>query len=103
MQASALFPVFAVLERQTKGAYVGSIDARCAPLTVSFTESRLAVLRGLVSGIVSAMSVPDGALHPGKVIATNEKVPFLCIMFQTRSLYPVGVQQEGSRGVHAVR
>ena len=96
MQASALFPVFAVLERQTRGAYEGSIDARCAPLTVSFTESRLAVLRGLVSGLVSAMSVPDGALRPGKVIAMFEKVPCLCIIFQIRPLYQVGVQGEGS-------
>lgn len=85
-----------MLERQTRGAYEGSIDARCAPLTVSFTESRLAVLRGLVSGVVSAMSVPEGALRLGKVIAMYERVPCLCIMFQTGPLHPVVVQQEGS-------
>lgn len=60
MQVSALFPVFAVLERQTKGTHEGSIDARLAPVAVWVTESRLAGLRGIVSGILASTAVPEG-------------------------------------------
>ena len=60
LQVSALFPVFAVLERQTEGAYEGAIDLKLAPLVLSVTQSRLARLRGFVLGLVAALSVPEG-------------------------------------------
>ena len=59
---SALFPVFAVLERQTTGTYEGSMDARFAMLTVWVTESRLARLKGIVLALVAFLSVPEGTL-----------------------------------------
>ena len=60
LQVSALFPVFAVLERQTEGAYEGAIELKLAPLVLSVTESRLARLRGFVLGLMAALSIPEG-------------------------------------------
>ena len=60
-QVSALFPVFAVLEGQTKGSYKGVIDAKLAPLTVWVTESRIDSLRGMVTRLLALLSVPEGA------------------------------------------
>ena len=60
LQVSALFPVFAVLERQTEGAYEGSIDVKLAPLMMSVTQARLACLRRFMLGLVTALSVPEG-------------------------------------------
>ena len=60
LQVSALFPVFAVLERQTTGRYEGSMDARLATLTVWVTESRLARLKEIVLALVAFLSVPEG-------------------------------------------
>ena len=60
-QVSALFPVFAVLEGQTKGSYKGAIDAKLAPLTLWATESRIDSLRGIVTRLLASLSVPEGA------------------------------------------
>ena len=60
LQVSALFPVFAVLERQTEGACEGSIDLKLASLMVWVTESRLGRLRHFVLGLVASLSVPEG-------------------------------------------
>lgn len=62
---SALFPVFAVLERQTTGTYEGSMDARFATLTMWVTESRLARLKGIISALAALLSVPEGILFLG--------------------------------------
>lgn len=62
LQVSALFPVFAVLERQTTGTYEGSMDARFAKLTVRVTESRLARLKGITLALAALLSVPEGTL-----------------------------------------
>ena len=61
LQVSALFPVFAVLEGQTKGSYKGAIDAQLAPLTLWVTESRVDSLRGMVARLLASLSVPEGA------------------------------------------
>ena len=61
LQVSALFPVFAVLEGQTKGSYKGAIDAILAPLTLWVTESRIDSVRGMVTRLLASLSVPEGA------------------------------------------
>ena len=53
LQVSALFPVFAVLDRQTEGACEGAIDLKLAPLMLSVTESRAGVLKDLCAGACS--------------------------------------------------
>ena len=61
LQVSALFPVFAVLEGQTQGSYMGAIDAKLAPLTLWATESRIVSLRGMVTRLLALLSMPEGA------------------------------------------
>ena len=81
LQASALFPVFAVLEGQTKGSYKGAIDAKMAPLTLWVTESRIDSLRGMVTTLLALLSVPEGASYDTTYI-NNLKAMAACLVLK---------------------
>ena len=90
LQVSALFPVFAVLERQTEGAYEGSIDLKLAPLMVSLTQSRLLRLRGFVLGLIAALSVPEGHSSTQSIWSMSMSSPYPSIDIYDKTILHAG-------------
>jgi hypothetical protein len=60
---SAQFPVFAVLEKQHEGIYVGTVDIKIESTAVAVTEPRLSLLSAFIAALPKMAGHSEGLYY----------------------------------------